>query len=606
MTTGRPPTGGGAAPSGIERWLPLVGVLRRYDRRDLPYDLNAGLITAVMLVPQAMAYALLAGLPPVTGLYAATIPLIVYAAFGSSRQLAVGPVAIVSLMTLTAVSAFAEPGSAAFVLLAALLMALVGAVQLALGLARAGYLATFLSHAVVSGFTSAAALVIGLSQLKHLLGFDLARDASVAGLLVEAATRFGEAHGPTVAIGLAGIALLLGVRRISRRIPGPLLLVVTASVVTWAFGLHERGVAIVGDVPAGLPGFALPGFGGGAPPAGLHDPSLGLGAAAAGLAPAAVAIAAIAFVESVAVARALAARHRQKIDADRELVGLGLANLVGSAFRGYPVTGGFSRSAVNDQAGARTQLAGLITAGLVLVALAFLTDLFRYLPNAVLASIVMVAVAGLVDLATPRRLWSVKRIDAITLGVTFVATLSMGIETGILIGVATSLLVFVARSARPHTAELGWLPEEGVFRNVRRFPHAVVWPEAYLTRPDATLYFANMAFLDRRLEDAAADRPDLRHVVLDMTGVADVDAVAVETLEERARALARQGVRLHLAGVKGPVRDVLRRAGWYDHDLADDHLTLERAARAIPLALPNGEARAGADPAAGERAILGT
>ncbi|MEX2502911.1 MAG: sulfate permease [Trueperaceae bacterium] len=590
------------AASRWERAVPLLGVLARYDRRDLPADLNAGLITAVMLVPQAMAYALLAGLPPVVGLYASTVPLLAYALFGSSRQLAVGPVAIVSLLTLTAVSALAEPGSPAFVALAALLMAAVGLVQLALGLARAGYLATFLSHAVISGFTSAAALVIGLSQAKHLLGIDLPRDASVVGLVAEAAARIGQAHGPTVLLGLAGIALLLAVRRYARRLPGPLLLIVSASVATWAFGLHERGVAIVGSVPAGLPDLGLPGFGGGATPAGLHDPALGVGSALVAMAPAALTIALIAFVESVAVARALAARHPQKIDADRELIGLGVANLAGSLFRGYPVTGGFSRSAVNDQAGARTQLAGVITAALVLVTVAFLTDLFFYLPNAVLASIVMVAVAGLIDLKAPRHLWRVKPIDAVTLAVTFAATLSLGIETGILIGVAFSLLVVVARSARPHTAELGWLPKERVFRNVRRFPHAVTWPEAYLTRPDESLYFANMAFLDRQLVDALADRPRLRHVILDMTGVADVDAVAVEALRERARTLTRQEVRLHLAGVKGPVRDVLQRAGWYDRDEASDHLTVEHAVRAVGLPLPTPSG--GADAPGRDRAML--
>ena len=531
----------------IERLLPIVGWLRRYDRADLPADLMAGLVTAVMLVPQGMAYAMLAGLPPVVGLYASTVPLLVYALFGSSRQLAVGPVAIVSLLTLAGVGAIAQPGSPEFVALAAALMAMVGVIQAGLGLLRAGFVVNFLSHAVISGFTSAAALVIGLSQLKHLLGVDIPREENVFVLLAHAAGQAAHTHGVTLAIGLGSVATLMIGKRIARRFPTPLLVVAAASALVWAFDLHEKGVAIVGDVPAGLPSLALPQLGGGA---------------LASLLPVAATIAFVGFMESVAVAKAIAAKHRYKVDANRELVGLGVANVVGAIFRGYPVTGGFSRSAVNDQAGARTPLAGIVTAVLIGLTLLFLTDLFYFLPRAVLAAIVMVAVFGLIDLREPRHLWRIKKIDAVTLLITFLATLTLGVETGILAGVAFSLLVFVARSAWPHTAELGWLPGDRVFRNVRRYPGARTWNDLYITRPDASLYFANMAALETQLNDAVADRHELRAIVLDFSAVNDVDGVAIDTLQDRMDAFAAQGIDVHLAGVKGPVRDLLARAGW--------------------------------------------
>ncbi len=557
-----------------------MGWLSGYRREDLPGDLTAGLTTAVMLVPQGMAYAMLAGLPPVAGLYASTIPLIVYALFGSSRQLAVGPVAIVSLLTLAGVGALAEPGSPEFIALAATLMAMVGVIQAGLGFLRAGFVVNFLSHAVISGFTSAAALVIGLSQLKHLLGVDLPREQNVFVLLGRAATELGNTHAVTLLIGVASIAALMLGKRLSKRFPTPLLVVIVSSLVVWGLDLHERGVAIVGTVPAGLPGFALPDLSGGA---------------LAALLPTALTIAFVAFMESVAVAKAIAAKHRYKIDPNRELVGLGLANVVGAAFRGYPITGGFSRSAVNDQAGARTPLAGLVTAVLIGLTLLFLTDLFFFLPRAVLAAIVMVAVFGLIDAKEPVHLFRIKKVDAATLAVTFLATLTLGIETGILTGVGFSLAVFVVRSAWPHKAELGWRPDAGVFRNVRRYEDAVTWDDLYLTRPDASLYFANMASLEDDLNAAVADRPQLRAIVLDFSGVNDVDGVAIDVLQDRMDAFDAQGIAVHLAGVKGPVRDLLQRAGWYErYGDRIGHPSLRHALADLGVDLPG----AGAAPAA--------
>jgi sulfate permease, SulP family len=497
------------------------------------------------------------------GLYASTVPLLAYALLGSSRQLAVGPVAIVSLLTLSGVSALAEPGSAEFTRLAALLALMVGVLHLALGLLRAGFVVNFLSHAVISGFTSAAAIVIGASQLRQLLGVSLPADASVPRLLWEAAARIGEANPYTVALGVGAIAALVAGRRVAPRFPAPLLVVAAATVLTYALRLQERGVAIVGEVPGGLPPLGVPGVDGGVLLA---------------LLPAALTITFVGYMESVAVARSIAARERYRIDADQELNGLGAANVAAGLFSGYPVTGGFSRSAVNYQAGARTPLASVVTALLVGITLVAFTSLFRYLPSAVLAAIVMVAVYGLIDAKEPVRLFRLRRVDGWTLVLTFAATLLIGIEQGIVLGVVFSLLVFVWRSAYPHTAQLGWLPRERVFRNVARYPEARTFPGILIMRVDASLYFANMAFLDRYVREHAVTPPDVRAIVMDFSGVNDMDAVAVETLEALIATLDGHGMELHVAAMKGPVRDITARAGWpekYGTRIA--HLSLQDA-----------------------------
>jgi sulfate permease, SulP family len=561
------------------RFVPAAAWLRSYRKEDLPGDLSAGLTVAIMIIPQGMAYAVLAGLPPVVGLYAATIPLLVYALFGTSRQLAVGPVAIVSLLTLSGVSALAEPGSAEFVTLAALLALLSGVFQLLLGLFRAGFVVNFLSHAVISGFTSAAAIVIGLSQLKQLLGVRLAGDLGVFGLLLEAGRRAGDANPYTVAIGLASIALLAAGRRFAPRLPVALLVVALATVATYVLRLDRRGVAIVGEVPGGLPALALPGLSGGAISALLLT---------------ALTISFVGFMESFAVARSIATRERYRIDANQELKGLGLANVAAGLFSGYPVTGGFSRSAVNYQAGARTGLASLVTAGLVTVALLAFTSLFHFLPSAVLAAIVMVAVYGLIDVREALHLFRVRAADGWTLVVTFAATLGIGIEQGILIGVGFSLLVFVWRSAYPHVAWLGYLARERVFRNVARYPEVETFPGTLILRVDASLYFANMAFLESTVRGALVERPDVSTLILDFSAVNDMDAVALDALELLVREMESQGVRVFFAAVKGPVRDLTARAGWpgkFEGRMG--HYSIESALRAAGVWPEEREPRTG-------------
>ena len=536
--------------------------LRRYDRRDLGTDLGAGLTVAVMLVPQGMAYALLAGMPAVAGLYASTVPLVAYAVVGSSRALAVGPVAIMSLLTLAGVSALAEPASPEFIALAGLLALMVGVLQLALGLLRGGVIVAFLSHAVVSGFTSAAAIVIGLSQLRHLIGVPLEADRPIM-LVAEALARLGEAHLPTLALGLGAMALLLVGKRLHRRFPAPLVVVVLATLFVSLLGLAEQGVRTVGPVPPGLPLPRLPD----APMAAILD-----------LLPIALTIAFVGFMESVAVARALAAKDGERIDADRELAGLGLANLAAGLLAAFPVTGGFSRSAVNHQAGARSGLASVVSALLVALTLLALTPLFRDLPQAALAALVIVAVAGLIDTTEPRHLWRVRRSDAASLAVTFLATLLIGVEPGILIGVAFSLAVFVWRSAFPHVAVMGRLDEQGVWRNVERYPDVRLSQQLVVLRPDASLYFANATYLRDVVERALAERAEAAGLVLDLSAVNDVDAVGLGALEVLMAELDQRGLEVHLAGMKGPVRDVAAKAGWAERYAGRAfHLSIDRA-----------------------------
>ncbi|MFO8099875.1 MAG: solute carrier family 26 protein [Salinibacter sp.] len=530
----------------LRRFLPLVQQLSEYDRTKMRGDLSAGLTVGVMLIPQGMAYALIAGLPPIYGLYASLVPLVVYAFFGSSRQLAVGPVAMVSLLVAAAVGPMAEGQPELYVGLAVLLSLMVGALQFGLGIARFGFLVNFLSHPVLSGFTSAAAFIIGLSQLKHLLGIDLPRSNYVHEILWAAVGRLGAADPMTVALGVGSILLLVGLRRLNQSIPGALVAVALTTGLVWAFGLHEHGVAIVGSVPGGLP-----------PPT---VPPLDWGLAQQ-LAPSALAIGLVGFMESIAVAQAYARRHRYQVDANQELVGLGLANLAGAFFSAYPTTGGLSRTAVNNDAGAQTNLAGLVSAGIIALTLFVLTPLFYYLPNAVLAAIILVAVTGLVEWEEAVHLWQVDRRDFALMALTFVATLGLGIEQGILIGVVVSLIVVIYQSSTPHTAIMGRLPGTETYRNLKRNPEALTQSETVVVRMDANLYFATVAPFRDLLTTVDTQGEALRAIVVDMYPVNQIDSTGVDALEEVIESCRRQGIAIYFAGVKGPVKDVLEAAG---------------------------------------------
>lgn len=520
--------------------------LIHFERAGLRDDVTAGLTIAAMLVPQAMAYAMLAGLPPVIGLYASTLPLVAYALLGSSRHLAVGPVAMISLLVFAACSKFAQPGSAEYVATVLLLTLLVGVLQLAAGLLRLGFLVNFFSHAVIGGFTSAAAIVIALSQMKHLLGVKLGTEQNVFKLLAQLARHTGQANLATLALGLISITGLYFLKKRYLRLPSAILFVVSGTLLAYA-GLSKLGVATVGDVPRGLPAFVVP--------------TVDL-ASVRRLLPTAMVIFFVGYMESISVAKYVAARSGYKVNPNRELLGLGAANLTSSLFSGYPVTGGFSRTAVMVQAGARTQRAAIVAAAAILLTLLALTPLFYHLPNAVLAAVIVVAVAGLVDYKEAVRLFKMKRADGLTFLLTFVCTLTIGIDQGLLIGLAFSLGLFIWRSSHPHTAELGYLESEGIFRNLRRYPQAKTYPGVLILRPDASLYFANMKFLEDLLAREIEVRPDTKWVLMDLSGVNDIDAVSVDALEKLMEAYEHSGIHFAYASMKGPVRDVIDRADW--------------------------------------------
>ena len=532
----------------LQQILPIAGWLPKYSKKEWKGDLSAGLTVGVMLIPQGMAYAMIAGLPPIYGLYASTIPILIYALFGTSRQLAVGPVAMVSLLTAAGVGQLAEGGTDAYIQMAITLAFLVGGIQFLLGLFRMGFLVNFLSHPVISGFTSAAALIIGISQLKHLMGVSLPRSHHVHEILIAAIEKIGETQLATLAVGLVGIALILIVRRINKAIPGQLLAVVFGILAVWLLGLDQQGMKIVGEVPSELPKFSLPLFG-------LDTWSA--------LMPTALTIALVSFMESIAVAKAIQAKHKTyKVEPNQELIGLGLANLGGSFFQSYPTTGGFSRTAVNDQAGAKTTIASVISVLLIVLTLLFLTPLFYYLPKAILSSVIMVAVFGLIDFKEPIHLWHSNRTDFVMLIVTFVATLALGIEQGIAVGVILSLIMVIFRTTRPHVAILGKVPKSNIYRNIERFSDVEQRKDILILRFDAQLYFANINHFRDTIEEWSARKgEDLKLIIIKGGSINYADSSAVHALQDILEDSRKRGIDWYFSGIKGPVRDAFAKGG---------------------------------------------
>lgn len=557
-------------------WLP------GYERKNLKGDLIAGVTVGAMLIPQSMAYALLAGLPPQIGLYSAVLPLVVYAALGRSRQLGVGPTAISSLLTSAALAQLSGGDGRLAVELAATLAIMVGLMRIALGVGRLGFLVTFLSRPVLSGFTSAAAILIGASQLKHLLGVKLEHTERVHGILAEAVSRIDEVQGATLAVGAIGIALLAALRRWLPRWPGALIVVALGTLAVVAFHLEGHHVNVVGEIPGRLPTI-------GVPTSGLDHLSA--------LVPTALAITMLGFVESIAIAQVFAQRHRYTVRPNRELVALGACTVAAGLTNGYAVSGSFSRTAVNAASGARTQLAGVVSAGVVALTLVALTPLFRPLPHAILAAVVVTAVAGLVDVAEARRLWTVKRSDFWLMALAFAGTLAFGVELGLGISVVASLVVVLRQTTRPHVAVLGRIPGTTEFRNVERSPSAVTTDGVVVVRVDAPLYFANLDYLREKLKTLEQEQDGrMRVLVLDATSVTELDSSADTALVEIAADLAQRDVALYLAGVKGRLLDVMRRSGSYER-IGPGHFFLSandavRHAEAV-LAAPAGTDRAG-------------
>ena len=530
---------------------------RRYTPTTFANDATAALIVTVMLIPQSLAYALLAGLPPEVGLYASILPLVAYALFGTSRTLSVGPVAVVSLMSAAAVAKVAEPGSPEFLTAALLLATLSGLILVLAGVLRLGFLANFLSHPVVSGFITASGILIAASQLRHLLGVP-GGGHELPGMLATLGAQLGDVHGPTLAIGLAALVFLFWARGGAKKVlvrlglgeraattlarAAPALAVLLGIGCAATLDLEAGGVRVVGEIPGGLPSLALPAW----------DPALWRS-----LAGSALLISLVGFVESISVARTFAARRRQRIAPDQELVGLGAANLASGFSGGFAVTGGFSRSAVNFDAGAETPAAGVLTAIGIALATLYLAPWLYYLPIAVLAATIIVAVLSLVDVATLRHTWHYSRGDFAAALLTILVTLTEGVELGIATGVGVSIALHLWNTSRPHFAIVGQVPGTEHFRNVER--HDVITSERVLTiRVDESLYFANASFLEERVMEAVAERPSLSDVVLMCPAVNRIDASGLDGLEAIRERLADSGIRLHLSEVKGPVMDRLK------------------------------------------------
>lgn len=534
----------------LKRWIPILSWLPSYKSTFLKGDLTAGLTVAVMLIPQGMAYAVLAGLPPVYGLYASTIPLILYAIFGTSRELAVGPVAMVSLIVFAGIGALAEPGSDRFIQLALLATLGVGVVQFLMGVFRMGFLVNFLSHPVLSGFTSAAAIIIGASQIKSLLGLEMPGSMPVLETLYTASIQIGTLHVPTALIGLGSVVTIIALRSWKKAFPSALVVVIAGTTIVSLFGLEAAGVSIVGTVPVGFPSLTTPAFS-------IDDLTRIL--------PVVLVISLVGYMESIAIAKAIANKKQYKIDSNQELIGLGAANIGGAFFQSFPVTGGLSRTAVNNQAGATTPLAAIISAALVAITVAFLTPLFYFLPKSVLAAIIIVAVSTLFDVNAMKHLWHTDRRDLALLVITFAATLLLGIENGIALGVIMSLIIVIYNTTKPHSAELGRLGDSENFRNVIRYPNAQIDPDVIVFRFDSPLYFASSnAFMEQSTARIKMRNPKPTCFILDASSINFLDSTGIHALEELLTILKSQNVNLVIAGAIGPVRDMLKQSGIMD------------------------------------------
>jgi len=523
--------------------LPIAEWLPSYNKKDFKGDLIAGLTVAIMLIPQGMAYALLAGLPPIYGLYAGIVPLLLYAFFGSSRQLSVGPVALVSLLVLAGVGQFAEPKSELFITLAITTALIAGIIQVILGAFRLGFLINFLSHPVIAGFTSAAAFIIGFSQLRNLLGIDISRSNKIHVIVSDAILHLQEVNYVTLGIAIGSIALMLILKKIKKSLPYALIAVIIGTTAVWGFNLDSMGVATVGEVPRGLPGFSVPKL--------TFQQILDL-------LPLALTICLISFIESLAIAKTIESRHKNyKVSPNQELLALGIAKIGGSFFQAFPTTGSFTRSAINDEAGARTGISSIISASIIAIILLFLTPLFFYLPKAILAAIIVVAVIGLIDIEGATKLWKTDRRDFASLITTFIITLTIGIQAGVFAGVILSIGFIIFQNSKPHIAILGRMPDSAKYRNISRFPKAIQWDDIVIMRFDAQLYFGNAEYFRETIETVTNRKNgELKLIILDCSSMHDVDSSGVQVLKEVIDFLNNQGVKFYFSGVIGPVRDM--------------------------------------------------
>jgi SulP family sulfate permease len=524
----------------------LFGHLRGYSKAELRADVLAGLTVTFVLIPQAVAYATLAGLPPIMGLYAAFLPAVAYALIGTSRHMAVGPVAIVCLLISSGLSAVATPGTAEYEQSATILAAMVAVAFLGLAVIRAGFLVNFLSHPTIVGFNAAAGILTALSQVRAFFG--IPREA-VPGLTSTnpwpVFVHLADAHAITLALAAVSLAALFAISRWAPRLPGVLIVSATGVLLTWALSLHEAGLGTVGTIERGLPSFAVPS---------------GTLEQVRELIPAALTIVVVGYAASITVVKALAAQGRDRIQPNRELWAFSAANAASAASGGFPVAGALARASVMAEAGSQTQVAGLLAGLSVLGVLAFMGPVFEFLPEAVLAAIVMKAAYGLIDVRSALAILKTKRSDTATLVLTFAVTLFVSLESGLLVGILLALVAFVYRTTAPHSAELGRIVGADVYRNVGRF-EVETCPQVGILRIDAPLYYANARFLEDTINRMFAERSDMRVLILDCASVSDMDATAIQSVRRVLTTLRANGNDLHFVQLIGPVRDLLDRSG---------------------------------------------
>ncbi len=525
-------------------WFPIKGTALRA-------DLIAGITVALVLIPQSMAYAQLAGLPPYYGLYAAFLPGMVAALFGSSKQLATGPVAVVSLLTASALMPFADIGSERFIALAILMAMLVGLFQLALGVFKLGVVVNFLSHPVILGFTNAAAIIIGMSQLSKIFGVKMGRSESFIHDIWDVIQQVDHTHLPTLTFGIGAFAIMWLLRKYLPKIPNVLIAVGLTTAISWAIGFEGMGGRVVGTIPEGVPKLALPNF----------DLEM-----IRHLLPSAVVISLVGFMEAISIAKAVASQTRDRVDPNQELIGQGLANMIGSLGQAYPASGSFSRTAVNFNAGAHTGMSSVFTAIMVLITLLFLTPLLYHLPQAVLAAVIMMAVLGLIRFKSAVHAWNANKHDGIAAVVTFVATLGFAphLDKGIMVGAGLAMGLYLYRTMRPRVAHLGRY-EDGTLRDLRIHPHLPTDERIIVIRYDGELYFANVSYFEDIILQAVSEKPEANYVLVVGDGINELDASGERVLHHLVERLRGNGITLVFSGLKRQVLQVMRRTRLYDN-----------------------------------------
>lgn len=527
--------------------FPIFDTISNYNKTLFIADLVAGLTVGTVLIPQGMAYASLAGVPPIYGLYAGLIPLVIYAIFGTSRQMSIGPVAISALLVLSGVSQLAEPGSSEYISLVITAGLLIGIMQILLSFLRLGFLVNFISHPVIAGFTSAAAIIILGSQLKDAFGITMPRQETVLDYFQYTISHFSETNWISALMCIVAVILMMVLKKISKAIPGALIVVIIATILSYFLNFKQYGVDIIEDVPQGLPSFIIPNF----------DAET-----IKKLMTVVLTVTTIGIVESISIAKVLEAKHRNyAINANQELFALGISKLLSSFFQAIPTSGSFTRSAINSNSGAKTTISSIFTALIIMLSLLFLTPLFYYIPKSVLAAIILLAVFSLFDLKEALHLWKTHKRDFTMMVVTFIATLIFGIEEGVLFGVVLSIMSVLYKSSQPHVAILGKIPNSNSFRNINRFPEATTEDDKIILRFDDQLYFANATYFKDKVNKLVNSKENLKHVLIDASNVHDIDSTGVHMLQDLDADFKDRDIELHLCGVTGPVRDMLFKNG---------------------------------------------